>query len=102
MKDITEAALSYLLAAHPNAVVEDKDGTRIVRVPMYDIETDRAWIEERRIVKGPAETPMGILPVFNIRKGATFNPGGEPRTGPLGQLYRIIGYSPDPDGDKKD
>jgi len=31
---------------------------------------------------------------MNVREGAKFNPGGEPKKGPLGQLYRIIGYTP--------
>lgn len=94
MKEITEAALEHLLLAHPNAQVENRDGAKIVRIPMYDAATDTSYVEERKIKLEPHATPMGILPVFNVRKGATFNPGGEPSKSALGKLYRIIGYSP--------
>lgn len=94
MKDITEAAVDYVMLSHPNAVVEDRDGVRVLCIPMYDVNNDRCYVEERRIVKGPDETPMGILPVFNVRKGPRFNPAGEPHVSPLGKLYDIIGWSP--------
>lgn len=100
MKDITQTALAHLLAAHPNAEIVEIDGNRIVRVPMYDIETDRAWTEERRIVSDPDQTPMGTLPVLNVRKGEKFNPEGEARESPLGHLYRIVGWTPPPKDDK--
>lgn len=101
MKEITETALQYLLAAHPSATIEEKDGQRIVSVAMYDINTDRAWVEQRRIVKDPDETPMGILPVFNVRSGAQFNPKGDPKTGAHGQIYRIVGWTPPKEDDKE-
>lgn len=101
MKEITETALTHVLAAHPNAKVIERAGSKVVQIPMYDIDNDRAWIEERMVIKDPDVTPMGILPVFNLRKGAKFDPGGEAKEGPLGQLYRIIGYTP-PAKDKPD
>ena len=101
MKDVTETQLGHIMLAHPNATVETRDGERFVLIPMYDMDTDRAWIEERKIVRDPDETPQGILPVFNVRKGANFDPGGEVKTGAMGQLFRIIGYTP-PEKDKKD
>lgn len=101
MKEISAAALDHLLKAHPGATVEDKDGARIVRVPMYDIGSDKAWIEERRVIDSK-DTPMGILPVLNLRHGPNFNAGGEPKESPLGHLYRIIGYSPPPKKDDAD
>jgi len=100
VKEITETALTHLLAAHPNAKVEQRGEDRIVSVPMYDIATDSAWTEERKIVADPGETPMGILPVLNVRKGAKFNLEGEPRESPLGHLYRIVGWTPPPKDDK--
>ena len=92
MKEISEAALLTILKAYPNAKVEDRDGARVVVWHMYDIENDRSWIEERKII-ATAETSQGIIPIMNVREGAKFNSGGEPRKGPLGQLYRIIGYT---------
>ena len=99
MKEISETALTYVLAAHPNAEIVETDGNRIVRVPMYDIDSDTAWIEERKIVPDPKDTRMGVLPVFNVRTGSKFNPGGDVREGPDGKLYRIIGFTP-PEDDK--
>lgn len=99
MKEITEAALQHILLAHPNATVETRNGDRIVRIPMYDVTNDRSYVEERKVKPDPVETPVGIVPVMNVRKGAKFEAGGEPRVSPLGKLYRIIGYSPPP---KKD
>lgn len=93
MKEISEAALQTLMLAHPNAKIEVRDGARVVVWHMYDIENDRSWIEERKII-ATAETSQGIIPILNVREGAKFNPGGEPKKGPLGQLYRIIGYTP--------
>ncbi len=101
MKEISEAALLTILKAYPNAKVEDRDGARVVVWPMYDFETDRSWIEERKIVE-TAETSQGIVPIMNVREGAKFNPGGEPKKGPLGQLYSIIGYTPPPKKDASD
>lgn len=101
LKEISEAAAYTLMRAHPNASIEHRDGARIVVVPMYDINTDRSWVEERKIIEA-AETFQGIVPVLNIRTGAKFSPGGDVKTGPLGQLYRILGYSPPPKEDGKD
>lgn len=97
MREITETALLYLALSHPNAWIEETEGTRLLKIPMYDFDTDKAWVEERLIVPGPVETPMGILPIFNVRTGATFTPGGDAKISPLGKLYRIIGYSPPKD-----
>lgn len=99
MKTVTETALQHILAAHPNAIVSIKDGVKTVAIPMYDINTDKAWIELREVVADPDKTPFGILPVFNLRKGARFNLGGEARKSPLGHLYKIIGYTPPPKDD---
>ena len=99
MKQITEAALAHLMAACPGATVEHRDGRRIVVIPTYDVTNDIISVVEKEVISGPDETPMGILPVFNIRKGATFNPDGEPKVSPLGHFYRIIGYSPPPNKD---
>ncbi len=101
LKQITETALTHLLAAHPNAKVEQRGHKRVVMVPFYDIDTDEAGFLEKEIVPDPDETRMGILPVMNVRKGAAFNPKGEVREGPFGQLYRILGWSP-PEKDSKD
>lgn len=100
MKQITETALTYVLAAHPNAKVEERDGKRIVSIPFYNIDTDEAGFVDKEIIPDPDETRMGILPVMNVRKGAKFNPQGEPREGPYGQLYRIVGWTPPPKDDK--
>lgn len=101
MKDITETAAEHAVLAHPNATIEQRGTDRVLMIPRYDLDTDSAWIEERRIVKDPDETRMGILPVFNVRKGATFDPKGEPKTGAMGQLYRIIGWTPPQKDDKE-
>lgn len=101
MKEVSETALEHVMLAHPKAWIEDRQDSRVLCIPCYDINTDRAWIEERKIVNDPSVTPVGIVPVFNLRKGAKFNPGGDVRTGLQGQLYRILGYSP-PDKDSKD
>ncbi len=102
MKQVTETALTHILAAHPNARVEDRSGKRVVSIPMYDVDNDRAWIEEREVIKDPDATRMGILPVFGVRSGAKFKPGGDAKEGPLGQLYRIVGWTPPSDKDSKD
>ena len=99
MKQITETALSYIVAAHPLTEVVARDGRRIARIPTYDIENDVPGVIEKEIVSDPDQTPMGILPVFNVRTGPTFNPEGDAKVSPLGHLYRIIGYTPPP---KKD
>ena len=96
MKDVTETALEYILLSHPNAKIENKDGERFVHIPCYDINTDAAWVETRRIVKGPDETKHGILPVFNVRSGPVFNPKGDVHETPLGKLFRIVGWTPPP------
>ena len=99
MKEIPETAVPYVQLSNPNAKVIERDGQRILQMPMYDIETDRAWVEERRVVRGPEQTPQGILPVFNVRTGPKANMDGDAKTSPLGHLYRIIGYSPPPKDD---
>lgn len=94
MKQITETALQFLLLAHPNAAVTERDGKKIVSIPTYDIDTDAAGVIEKEVVADPDETPMGILPVFNVRSGPQFNPKGDVKQSPLGHLYSIIGYTP--------
>lgn len=94
MKDISAAALDHLLAAHPNAKIVERGADRIVRFPMYDINTDRSWFEERRIMPDPESTRMGPLPAFNVRTGNKFNPDGDAKISPLGHLFRIVGYTP--------
>jgi len=96
LTEITEAALQHILLAHPKAEVVTRDGVKIVRIPMYDVKTDKSWWHERKVKPDPDATPMGILPVFNVRKGAKFQAGGEPSRSALGKLYRIIGYTPPP------
>ena len=100
VKQITEAALEHVLLASPNTRVEHRDGKRIAVIPYYNFDTDEAGFFEKEIVPGPQETPMGILPVFNVRTGAKFNTGGDAKLSPLGNLYRIIGYSPPVDEQK--
>ena len=75
MKDITEAALEHILAAHPNAIVTERDGEKIVRIPMYDIHTDRLWFEERRVKPDPK---------------AKFQPGDVLRHTQTGQPFNIV------------
>lgn len=53
MKEITEDALEHLMQAHPHAVIEERDGAKIVRIPMYDINIDRSWWEERKVKPNP-------------------------------------------------
>jgi hypothetical protein len=101
VKEITETALEYLLAAHPGAKVEQRGQDRIVTIPRYDIMTDKSWTEERKVIKDDDETPMGILPTFNVRTGAQFNPKGDPKLGAMGQLYRIVGWTPPKEDDKE-
>lgn len=101
VKQITETALTYLLAAHPNARFETRDGKKIVIIPTYDIGTDEVGTVEKEVVADPVETPVGIAPVFNVRSGPVFNPGGDVRTSPLGHLYKIIGYTPPKKEDPK-
>ena len=99
MKTVTETRLTHVLAAHPNATVQTKDGVKTVSIPLYDIDTDKAWTETLKVIADPEETPMGILPVFNVRTGPVFNPDGDAKVSPLGHLYRIIGYTPPPKDD---
>ncbi len=94
MKQITETALTYLLAAHPNARLETRDGRKIVVIPTYDVDTDAIGTVEKEVIADPAETPVGFVPVFNVRTGPVFNPKGDTKTSPLGHLYRVIGYTP--------
>lgn len=101
MKEITQAALEHLLLAHPGAKVEQRGDDVIVLIPRYDLDTDRAWTEERKVIKDPDETRMGILPVFNVRTGPKFNPDGDTKTGAMGQLYRIVGWTPPKEDDKE-
>lgn len=82
------------MLSHPGAKVETRGNDRVVSIPMYDLDTDSAWVEERKVIKDADETRMGMLPVFEVRKGAKFNPDGEPKTGAMGQLYRIVGWTP--------
>jgi hypothetical protein len=99
MKQVTETALTYIIAAHPHTELIERDGKKIARVPTYDAENDIPGVIEKEIIPDPDQTPMGILPVFNIRTGPKFNPDGDAKVSPLGKLYRIIGYTPPP---KKD
>lgn len=99
MKQVSETVLTYILAAHPNTEVIERDGKKIARIPTYDAQNDIPGVIEKEIIPDATATPMGILPVFNVRSGPKFNPDGDPKTSPLGHLYRIIGYSPPP---KKD
>lgn len=99
MKEVTETVLTYILAAHPNSKVEFIDGVKTVSIPMYDIDNDRSWVETRKVIADPLDTPMGKVPEFRIRTGQKFNPKGDAHTSPLGHLYRIIGITPPP---KKD
>ena len=101
MKQITEAALEHVMLACPNTRVEHRDGKRIAVIPFYNFDTDEAGVLEKEVLPGPQETPMGILPVFNVRTGPTFHPGGDVRESPLGKFYQIIGYSPPPKRDDK-
>lgn len=101
MKQITETALGYVLAAHPGAKVEQRDGKKIVSIPFYNIDTDEGGFIEKEVVPDPDDTRMGILPVMNVRSGAEFNPKGDVRQGAMGQLYRIVGWTP-PDKDSKE
>ncbi len=99
MKEVPESRLEIIFRAHPHARIEERDGYRVVIIPQYDIDNDVSWETTLKLIPDPKETRMGILPVFNVRKGAEFNPGGEPKVSPLGKLYRIIGYSPPPPKD---
>ena len=100
MKKITETALSHILLAHPGAKVESRDGKKIVSIPFYNIDTDDGGFIEKEVVPDPDETRMGILPVMNVRSGAEFNPKGDVRKGAMGQLYRIVGWTPPTKEDK--
>lgn len=97
MKTIMETALTHLLAAHPHATIEDRDGTRVVVVPMYDMDEDKTWNEERQIVPDPQTLKPGQLPTLRVRTGAKFNPLGDVFKSPLGHLFRIV----DPPKDDK-
>lgn len=94
VKTITETALTHLLAAHPHAEIVENASGKLVRVHQYNIETDEAWTVEMKVIPDPEASPKGILPVFNVRTGPDFNPGGDARTSPLGHLYRIVGWTP--------
>ena len=96
MKQVTETALTYIIAAHPHTEIIERDGKRIARIPTYDMENDVPGVVEKEVIADPRETRMGILPVFNVRSGSKFNPGGDAKVSPLGKLYRIIGYTPPP------
>ena len=94
MTHITEAALEHVMLTSPGTRVEQRDGKRIAVIPFYNIDTDESGVFEKEIIPEADETRMGILPVFNVRSGPEFNPGGDAKVTPLGKLYRIIGYSP--------
>ena len=94
MKQVTETVLTHIMAAHPNTQVIERGGKRIAQIPIYDFENDLPGVVEKEVSAEPHQTPMGILPVFNIRTGPKFNPEGDPKVSPLGHLYRIMGYSP--------
>ena len=76
-----------------------RGGKTIACIPSYDPTNDLVSITEKEVIS-QVETPMGILPVFGVRTGPVFNPGGDAKISPLGQLYRIIGYSPPAKDDK--
>lgn len=94
MKQVTEAVLDHILTTHPNARVEHRDGKKIVCIPTYDIDNDVAGWIEKEVIADPEQTRMGILPVFGVRNGPKFNPGGDPHVSPLGKLFRIVGFTP--------
>ena len=75
MKEITEAALEHVLLAHPKAEVIERDGNKVVRIPMYDVENDRSWFEERKIKPDPERkgkfAPGDVL--GHTKTGALFN-----------------------------
>lgn len=99
MKTVYEASVGHILLSHPHAEIKETDGKRIIRIPVYNIETDENYWEEREIVADPEATNVGIFPVFDVRKGAIAKPNGDVKKSPLGHLYRIIGYSPPPKSD---
>ena len=99
MKTITHQALEHIMAACPGTKIVKRDGKTIACIPSYDATNDIVSITEKEVIS-PVETPMGILPVFGVRTGPTFNPAGAAKISPLGQLYRIIGYSPPVKDDK--
>jgi hypothetical protein len=96
MKQVTENVLTYITLAHPNTEIVMRDGKKIARIPTYDADNDIAGVIEIEIIPDPDYTPMGILPVFNVRTGPKANPDGVAKVSPLGHLYRIIGYTPPP------
>ena len=101
LKTITEAALEHVLLACPGTRVEHRDGKRVAVIPFYNFDSDEAGVFEKEIVPGPQQTPMGILPVFDVRSGPVANPDGDVRETPLGKFYRIVGYSPQPNKDRQ-
>ena len=102
MKQVTETALTYILAAHPNTTIVHRDGKKIARIPTYDFDNDVPGVIEKEIIPDHDVTHMGILPVFNVRTGPVFNPDGDAKVSPLGHLYRIIGYTPPPKDEPAD
>lgn len=94
MKQITETALTHILLTHPGAKVEQRDGKKVVCVPFYNVDTDEGGFIEKEVIPDPDETRMGILPVMNVRSGEKFSPQGDPKVGAMGQVYRIVGWTP--------
>lgn len=101
MKQVSETVLTYILAAHPHTHVIERDGKKIARIPTYDADNDIPGVIEKEIIPDATATPMGILPVFNIRTGPVFNPEGDAKVSPMGHLYRILGVSPGKKDDAK-
>lgn len=101
LNEVPESRLEVIFLTHPNARIEDRDGYRVVIIPEYDIARDVSWETTLKIVPDPKPTKFGILPTFNVRTGATFNPKGDAHVSPLGKLYRIIGITPPPKDDEK-
>ena len=100
MKTITNEALERLKMIHPAVKLEQRSGKTIAVITAYDAINDLVKTFEKEVIPDAVETPMGILPVFGVRTGPTFNPGGDAKISALGQLYRIIGYSPPAKDDK--
>lgn len=101
MKEVPESRLEVIFLANPNARIEERDGQRVVIIPQYNIDNDVSWETTLKIVPDPKQTRFGILPTFNVRSGAKFNPKGDAHVSPLGKLYRIIGITPPPKDDEK-
>lgn len=73
MKEVTEAALEHIMLAHPKARIEVRDGAKIVVIPMYDVDTDRSWFEER-IVKPDPDGKAKFQPGDVLRHTKTGSP----------------------------